>query len=84
MESGFQVKPPVLMAPSALDDTNGHVATIGNDMETSTILVKRSHIYIISFIRALLVEGKPKYEKSGLRREPDSHWNLILPQISIY
>ena len=30
------------------------------------------------------MEGKPKYVKSGLRGEPDSHWNLILPQISIY
>ena len=27
------------------------------------------------------MEGKPKDGKSGLRREPDSHWNLILPQI---
>jgi len=44
-------------------------------------MVDMSDIYIQSFIRALLVEGKPKYEKSGLRRETDSHWNLILPQI---
>ena len=35
-------------------------------------------------LRALRVEGKPKYVKSSLQGEPDSHWNLILPQISIY
>ena len=29
-------------------------------------------------------EGKPKDVKSGLRREPDAHWNLILPQIRLY
>ena len=26
----------------------------------------------------------PKDVRSGLRREPDTHWNLILPQISLY
>ena len=30
------------------------------------------------------MEGKPKYVKSGLRGEPDAHWNLILPQIDLY
>jgi hypothetical protein len=33
-----------------------------------------------AFMIALLVEGKPKDVKSGLRGEPDAHWNLILPQ----
>ena len=37
-----------------------------------------------SFIRALLVEGLPKDVRSGLRREPVTHWNLILPQIICY
>ena len=39
---------------------------------------------IASFIRALLVEGLPKDVRSGLRREPVTHWNLILPQIICY
>ena len=42
-------------------------------------------IFIIaSFIRALLVEGLPKDVRSGLLREPVTHWNLILPQIICY
>ena len=32
-------------------------------------------------MRALLVEGKPKEVKSDLRRDADTHWNFILPQI---
>ena len=32
-------------------------------------------------IRALLEEGRPKDVKSDLRRDADTHWNLILPQI---
>ena len=35
----------------------------------------------ICFIRALLEEGKPKDVKSDLRRDADTHWNFILPQI---
>ena len=27
------------------------------------------------------MEGKPKDVKSDLRRDADTHWNLILPQI---
>ena len=27
------------------------------------------------------MEGKPKEVKSDLRRDADTHWNLILPQI---
>ena len=29
------------------------------------------------------MEGKPKDVRSGLRREPDTHWNLILPQLNL-
>ena len=36
------------------------------------------------FVRALLVEGNPKDVNTGLRGEPDTHWNLILPQIICY
>ena len=32
-------------------------------------------------IRALLEEDKPKDVKSDPRRDADTHWNLILPQI---
>ena len=32
-------------------------------------------------MRALLEEGKSKDVKSDLRRDADTHWNLILPQI---
>ena len=32
-------------------------------------------------ISALLEDGKPKDVKSDLRRDADTHWNLILPQI---
>ena len=38
--------------------------------------------FLSSFIRALLDE--PKDVNSSLRREPDTHWNLILPQIICY
>ena len=38
-------------------------------------------LYYCSFIRALQEEGKPKDVKSDLRRDADTHWNLILPQI---
>ena len=34
--------------------------------------------------RALLKEGLPKDVRSGLLREPVTHWNLILPQIICY
>ena len=30
------------------------------------------------------MEGNPKDVKPGLRREPVTHWNLILPQIICY
>ena len=40
--------------------------------------------YVSRFVRALLVEGNPKDVNTGLRGEPDTHWNLILPQIICY
>ena len=44
-----------------------------------------SFVFIfICFIRALLKEGLPKDVRSGLLREPVTHWNLILPQIICY
>ena len=41
--------------------------------------VKR--LYCVLIVSALLEEGKPKDVKSDLRRDADTHWNLILPQI---
>ena len=38
-------------------------------------------LYYFVYIRALLEEGKPKDVRSDLRRDADTHWNLILPQI---
>ena len=40
--------------------------------------------YFRWFDRALLVEGNPKDVRPGLRGEPVTHWNLILPQIICY
>ena len=35
----------------------------------------------VRFIIVLQMEDKPKDVMSDLRRESDTHWNLILPQI---